>query len=212
MKPLPDLSGKDSPNFSMLKIGILALQGAFAKHFEMVTKLGANAVYVKKPEDLADIDALIIPGGESTTMLLQIKFIDLFPALQDFSGKKPIFGTCAGLILMSKQVGADQTKDLLKALDISVERNAFGRQVESFKAEIQVNLPSTSAFAYPAIFIRAPRIKQTGTDVTILADFEGEPVLVQQGNHLGSSFHPELTDDIRIHSYFLSQVKKSKML
>ncbi len=203
-------SDKVNKSFSKLKIGVLALQGAFAKHCEMITKLGASSILVKKPEDLLKIDALIIPGGESTTMLHQIRFINLFPALHDFARHKPIFGTCAGLILMSNQKSTVHKDDSLEALDVVVERNAFGRQVESFKANLEVMLPASKSFSYPAIFIRAPRIKQIGPKVTILSAYEGEPVLIQQGIHMASSFHPELTDDLRIHSYFLSQVEKSK--
>lgn len=196
--------------FSNYKIGVLALQGAFEKHCKMVAQLGAAAILIKRPQDLKQIDALIIPGGESTTILHQIEFIGLFPALHDFAKQKPIFGTCAGLILMSRKVISSEAMPLLNILDIAVERNAFGRQIESFKADLEVTFPTSTAIVCPAVFIRAPRIKEVGPEVSILAAFEGEPVLVKQGIHLGSSFHPELTEDIRIHHYFLSQIEKTK--
>ncbi len=193
-----------------LKIGVLALQGAFAKHGDVLRKLGAEPILVKKPEDLNNIDGLIIPGGESTTILRQIHFIDLFPPLRNFVKTKPIFGTCAGLILMSREILASPEVNPLQALDIAVERNAFGRQAESFGTQLEISLPTEHRFLFPAIFIRAPRIKQLGANVKILASFENEPVLIQEGIHLGSSFHPELTEDGRIHSYFLSQIENHK--
>jgi 5'-phosphate synthase pdxT subunit len=193
-----------------LKIAILALQGAFARHAQMITSLEANALLAKKPSDLENVDGLIIPGGESTTMLKQIDFIRLMPALEDFVQHKPIFGTCAGLILMSRKIIGFPDMRSLKVLDVSTERNAFGRQTESFSTELKVSLPNIGIINCPGIFIRAPKIKEVGSKVSVLASYENEPVLVQQGMHLACSFHPELTDDSRIHAYFLSLVKKFK--
>lgn len=186
-------------------VGVLALQGAFAKHIKMVQAAGGEAIEVRTPADLAACDALIIPGGESTTMKRQIDFIELEEPLKNFAKTKPIFGTCAGLILLSKQVLKDSMKPF-GVLDISVERNAFGRQVESFQTDITVNLPKDKNHGYEAIFIRAPRIRRVSPEVTVLASFQGEPILVQQGRHLGATFHPELTQDPAIHRYFLSHI------
>lgn len=192
-----------------LVIGVLALQGAFAKHAEVLESLGAEVVEVRKPADLEKCDALVIPGGESTTMMKQMNFINFAEAFQQFSNHKPVFGTCAGLILMSKNIIGDSMQPF-KLLDIDVERNAFGRQVESFHADIEVSLKPGHSKQIPAVFIRAPRIRRIGEDVKVLAEWEGEPVLVCQGNHLGASFHPELTSNPSIHTYFLNLVAASK--
>ena len=193
-----------------IKIGILALQGAFAKHDEMLKSLGVKTQLVRTPQDLLQCDGLIIPGGESTTIFRQINFIQLNDPLQEFSTQKPIFGTCAGLILMSKEVIADPSIQTLGILDISVERNAFGRQVESFKTDLEVIISAREKFQFPSVFIRAPRIRQCTNHVKVLASLENEPVLVQQGIHLGASFHPELTANNRIHQYFAPLVEKIK--
>jgi len=191
-----------------LKIGILALQGAFAKHEEMLKTLGVDTILVRTPADLSLCDALVIPGGESTTIFRQINFIQLDEPLKQFAGQKPIFGTCAGLILMSKEVIAYPSIQTLGILDIAVERNAFGRQAESFRTELTVSVSPRETFLFPSVFIRAPRIRQCTHNVKVLASYDNEPVLVQQGNHLGASFHPELTSSNLIHKYFLSLVKK----
>lgn len=189
-----------------LKIGILALQGAFAKHAEVLRRLGAEVVEVRKPADLLACDALVIPGGESTTMMKQIEFIKFRDPFAAFAAKKPVFGTCAGLILMSKKVIGDDMQPF-QLLDVEVERNAFGRQAESFNTNLDLHLKPGATKKIPGIFIRAPRIRLVSEDVHVLASFEEEPVLVQQGHHLGASFHPELTSDHSIHAYFLSLVK-----
>lgn len=191
-------------------IGVLALQGAFKKHLEMLLSLGANAIEVRKVEDLAHCDALIIPGGESTTILKQIDFVGLEQPLKDFASQKPIFGTCAGLILISHEILKDKMKPF-NLLNISVERNAFGRQCESFQAEVELHLSGVKSRHFPAIFIRAPRIRAVGEEVQVLAAFEGEPILVRQGIHLGATFHPELTSNPAIHQYFLHLVKNQKV-
>lgn len=190
-----------------MKIGVLALQGAFAKHAEMVRKLGAVAIEVRKPEDLEQCDGLIIPGGESTTMMLHIEFIKLREALHSFFQEKPVFGTCAGLILISKEIVSDSMKPF-GLLDVAVERNAFGRQSESFSKEILLSLDFARPKPFHAVFIRAPRINSIGPTVKVLAELDGEPILIQQGRHMAATFHPELTDDPAIHSYFLKLVKK----
>ncbi len=190
----------------MTTVGVLALQGAFTKHIEVLNSLGVNAIEVRKPEELALCAGVIIPGGESTTIMKQITFIKLAQALHSFALEKPVFGTCAGLILISKEIIGDSMKPF-NLIDLSVERNAFGRQVESFHTSIEVNFPKTHSRQVEAIFIRAPRIRKVGPEVQILASYEEEPVFVQQGHHLGATFHPELTSDPAIHKYFIKIIE-----
>jgi len=195
---------------SSLVVGVLALQGAFAKHAEMLRSLGVSVIEVRTPADLSRCDGLVIPGGESTTMVRQIKFIELEEPLKIFSTHKPIFGTCAGMILISNKIIADSMKPF-GFLDISVERNAFGRQVESFVIPLELNLyKDSSPIIFEGLFIRAPRIREVGPDVEVLAEFQGEPVLVRQGKHLASSFHPELTSDNAVHAYFIKLIEQEK--
>jgi pyridoxal 5'-phosphate synthase pdxT subunit len=186
-------------------IGVLALQGAFAKHIEMLRTLGVQAREVRKSTDLAECRGLIIPGGESTAILAQMRANDLVESLTDFAKRKPIFGTCAGLILMSQEVvGSELTP--LRLLDIQVERNAFGRQNESFQTTLDIKLEDMQEQLFFAIFIRAPRIRRVGGAVDVLGKHQDEPVLVRQGLFLGSTFHPELGVDHAIHAYFLKMV------
>ena len=192
-----------------LVIGVLALQGAFAKHAEVLIALGAEVIEVRKPADLQFCDGLVIPGGESTTMMKQIKFVEFSDSLHEFSKTNPVFGTCAGLILMSRYIINDQILPL-QLLDIDVQRNAFGRQADSFQANLEVHFLADCPQMAPAFFIRAPKIAHYGPEVQVLSSFEGDPVLVQQGFHLGATFHPELTSDHSIHSYFLSLVSANK--
>lgn len=192
-----------------IMIGVLALQGAFAKHVEMLNSLGVEAKEVRTLQDLEGCDGLIIPGGESTTMMRQIDFIKLADDLKEFAQEKPLFGTCAGLILMSHEVLTSQMIPF-GILDVAVERNAFGRQAESFIANIEITLDQHTDKNFPAVFIRAPRIRSCGSPVQTLAKFQDEPVLVQQGMHMGATFHPELTHNAFIHRYFLSLVKERK--
>lgn len=192
-----------------LVVGVLAFQGAFAKHITMMKALGVKAIEVRKPEELASCDALIIPGGESTTMMKHMHFIDFFNAFHQFAQQKPVFGTCAGLILIAQEIIGPHTTKPLQLLDVSVERNAFGRQAESFSSEIKMSLAGCKQQPFEAIFIRAPRIRRVGTDVKVLASYEDEPVLVQQGRHLGATFHPELTPNSAIHSYFLKLINSN---
>ncbi|MBA3816934.1 MAG: pyridoxal 5'-phosphate synthase glutaminase subunit PdxT [Parachlamydiaceae bacterium] len=192
-----------------LVIGVLALQGAFGKHAEMLRSLDVKVIEIRKPIDLVDCDALVIPGGESTTMLKQMQFIGFAPPFCEFAKSKPVFGTCAGLILMSHDIVADEMIPF-NLLDITVERNAFGRQVESFQTEVEFTPKKSSeknTQKLPAMFIRAPRILRTGSEVQILATYQGEPVLVQQGHHLGATFHPELTFNPAIHAHFIKICK-----
>lgn len=189
-----------------MRIGVLALQGDFAKHAEVLRSLGIEVQEVRKPQDLFQCEGLIIPGGESTVILRQINFIGLREPLLDFARQKPIFGTCAGLILMSANIQSSQLEPL-QLLSIEIERNAFGRQIESFQASIVLNLSADHSKIFPAYFIRAPRILSCGKEVEILARLEGEPVLVRQGHHLGATFHPELTSDPLIHQYFIELVE-----
>ena len=193
----------------VLKIGVLALQGAFSKHIEMLRSLGVDAVEVRKPQELEACDALIIPGGESTTMMRQIQYIDLAQKLASFAKQKPIFGTCAGLILMSRTILEDPLKPF-GLIEMDVERNAFGRQADSFVTDLVLHLEARRTKNFAALFIRAPRIRNFSEQVEILAKLQEEPVLVKQGFHLAATFHPELTDDVTIHEYFIQLVKKSR--
>lgn len=189
----------------MTTIGVLALQGAFAKHMAMLESIGVHSIDIRKPNELDKCEGLIIPGGESTTMMRQVGFISFEEALKTFAKQKPIFGTCAGLILMSQEIIADSMEPF-GLLDVTVERNAFGRQYESFGVNLSANLGAKPQ-TIEAFFIRAPRIRSHGPEVEILAAYEHEPVLVKQGFHLGATFHPELTHDTSIHKYFAKLVE-----
>ena len=184
----------------MKQIGVLGLQGAYAKHLAVLQQLDVQAVDVRKPGDLEECHGLIIPGGESTTMTKLINEIDMHDALLKFSVDRPVFGTCAGMILMAAKVDDGRVKTL-NLLDIEVERNAYGRQIDSFIDELDVTT-NGQAFSMRGVFIRAPRIKNMGDDVEVLASVNGEPVLVQEGHHMAAAFHPELTGETRIHNYF----------
>jgi pyridoxal 5'-phosphate synthase pdxT subunit len=190
-----------------VKLGVLALQGDFGKHLQMLRALGVEAVEVRKADELELCDGLVMPGGESTAMLRLMKESDFGKKLHDFGQCHPVFGTCAGLILMAKEIVAD-VRQPFGWLDVSVERNAFGRQVESFQAEIPIQLEGRHRSLFPALFIRAPRIRRCSSDVEVLATYQEEPVLVKQGYYLGATFHPELTENSSIHSFFIHMVKK----
>lgn len=192
-----------------LVIGVLAFQGDFAKHAVVIQKLGQTAIEIRKKEGLAACDALIIPGGESSAMMHHIQASNFFESLQQFAQKKPIFGTCAGLILMSKEI-IDDPMVPFGFFDIAVQRNAYGRQAESFKQEIELRLEGRRSFHFPAIFIRAPKIRRLGSGVKILAKLHEEPILIQEGFHLGASFHPELLGKTEIHEYFLQIACRQK--
>ena len=184
----------------MKRIGVLGLQGAYAKHLAILQQLDVQAVDVRKAEDLEKCHGLIIPGGESTTMTKLINEIDMHDALLKFSVDRPVFGTCAGMIIMATKVDDDRV-ETLNLLDIEVERNAYGRQIDSFIDELDITT-NGQAFSMRGVFIRAPRIKNMGDEVEVLASVNGEPVLVQQGHHMAAAFHPELTGETRIHNYF----------
>jgi pyridoxal 5'-phosphate synthase pdxT subunit len=181
-------------------IGILALQGAFKKHGLAIKSLGHDVVYVRNPNDLERCDGLIIPGGESTTIAKLLSSQNFHGKLSSFAGKKPLFGTCAGLILMAKSIVESNPVPTLNILDVAVKRNGYGRQTDSFSTRVATTLGAECE----AIFIRAPMIKEYGPGVKILARHEETPILVQEGHHLAASFHPELTEDLSIHKYFLS--------
>ncbi|MDC0764555.1 pyridoxal 5'-phosphate synthase glutaminase subunit PdxT [Brevibacillus sp. AG] len=188
-----------------MKIGVLALQGAVAEHVRLLEEVGATAVPVKKVEELDDLDGLVIPGGESTTISKLMHKYGFMEAVQEFGkANKPIFGTCAGSILLAKQIqGQDDCH--LGLMDIKVERNAFGRQKESF----EVLMPVAGVAAdYPAVFIRAPYIMEVGENGQVLAKHEDKIVVARSGHYLAAAFHPELTEDTRLHKYFLDMVKE----
>ena len=190
-----------------MKIGVLGLQGAVQEHVRSIEACGAEAVVVKKPDQLAELDGLILPGGESTTMRRLVDKYGFMEPLKQFAALgKPMFGTCAGLILLAKRiVGYDEPH--LGLMDITVERNSFGRQRESFEAELSI---AGIADDFIGVFIRAPHIVEVGEDVEILAKYEDRIVAARQGQFLGCSFHPELTDDHRMTQYFLNMVKEAK--
>lgn len=187
---------------SQLCVGVLALQGAFREHVAAVASLGAKAREVRQLKDIEGIDALIIPGGESTTIgKLLNEWNMLEPLRQRILDGMPVYGSCAGLILLCRDIeNSDQPR--LGVLDATVRRNAFGRQVDSF--ETNLSIPEIGPDPIPAVFIRAPVITGVGAGVKVLAEVNGQAVAVRQNNILATSFHPELTPDTRMHSYFLS--------
>jgi 5'-phosphate synthase pdxT subunit len=199
------MAADSTSSFSGLTIGVLALQGAFIEHVQMLERLGAHAREVRLPSDLDGLDGLIIPGGESTTIgKLLVHYELLEPLRRLVDARFPIYGTCAGTILLAKDIGGlDQP--LLATMDLVVERNAFGRQLQSFEADIKIAGLGDEPFR--AIFIRAPAIKSTGPGVDVLATLEnGTIVAARQDSLLVSCFHPELTQDDRFHRAFLEQV------
>lgn len=195
--------------FSTLTIGVLALQGAFAEHVAMLRRLGATAREVRVPSDLDDLDGLIIPGGESTTIGKLLVAYELLEPLRALVGRDfPIYGTCAGAILLARDIGGlDQP--LLATMDLTVERNAFGRQLQSFETDLRI--AGLDGEPFRAIFVRAPAIRRVGAGVDMLAALaDGTIVAARQGNLVVSCFHPELTDDDRFHRLFLEQVQVAR--
>lgn len=191
----------------MTKIGVLALQGAVAEHIRGIEKAGAEGVVVKRTEQLAELDGIILPGGESTTIGKLMRTYGFIDALREFSAVgKPVFGTCAGLIVIAKEI-TGQPEAHLELMDITVARNAFGRQRESFETDLPIKGIDENV---RAVFIRAPLIEKVGPDVDVLATYDGQIVAARQAHLLAASFHPELTDDFRLHSYFLDMVKQSQ--
>jgi pyridoxal 5'-phosphate synthase pdxT subunit len=179
------------------KIGVLALQGNFREHASMLRRLGAEVTEVRKAAQLEGLDGLVIPGGESTTFMRLMRLYGLDAAIDAFDG--PVFGTCAGMIVLDR--------NHLGAIDLEVDRNAFGRQVASFEADLEL---AGDSRPLRGVFIRAPRVREVGEEVEVLAELEGEPVLVRDGRFLAASFHPELTDDTRVHELFLAAVEEER--
>jgi 5'-phosphate synthase pdxT subunit len=182
------------------RVGVLALQGDFEAHRKALERAGAEAVEVRTAAGLADLDALVIPGGESTTMLKLLDAEGLFEPIRNFGESKPIFGTCAGAILLASEV-LHPAQPSLGLMDVTVERNGYGRQVDSRIASIDVDGQPAEA-----VFIRAPIIRRVGPTARVLARYLGDPVLVEQGRHLMATFHPELSTDERIHRQFVEKI------
>jgi len=182
-----------------LTIGVLALQGNFREHAAVLRRLGADVVEVRKPEQLDGLDGLVIPGGESTTFMRLMQIYGLDEAIRSFD--RPVFGTCAGMIVLDR--------DHLGLVDLRVRRNAFGRQVASFEADLDV---AGEHEPVRAVFIRAPWIEEVGPQVEVLAEAEGRPVLAREGRFLVAAFHPELTDDTRLHERFLESVREAEVV
>ena len=180
-----------------LRIGVLALQGAFREHGLALRRLGAQVVEVRLPEDLEELDGLVIPGGESTTIMHLARLYGLDDAIRAYRG--PIFGTCAGMIVLDREH--------LGLADLEVDRNAYGRQVRSFEADVDLVGDDRPL---RGVFIRAPRVRARGAGVEVLGELDDEPVLVRQGRFLLASFHPELTDDPRVHELFLAMVREAE--
>lgn len=192
----------------MLTIGVLALQGDFAEHEAILKRLGAATRQVRVPSDLEGLDGLIIPGGESTTITRLMDMYGLREPLRAFAGERPVWGTCAGAIVMAKDA-TDLDRDPLRIMDIEVVRNAFGRQVDSFETDLRFE--EIDGEPVHAVFIRAPLIRSVGDGVKPVASLaDGEVVAARQGHLLATSFHPELTDDTRVHEYFLRMVEADK--
>ena len=186
-----------------MKVGILALQGDIREHAEALTELGADVVRVRVPDDLAGVDAMVLPGGESTTMSLLLQSAQLFdPIASRLADGMPAFGTCAGMILLATEV-LDGRPDQRSfgVIDLAVRRNAFGRQVDSFETSLDV--AGVAGGQVPAVFIRAPFVERAGPGVEVLATVDGHPVLCRQGPVLTAAFHPELSGDLRLHQLFL---------
>jgi 5'-phosphate synthase pdxT subunit len=192
----------------MRKVGVLSLQGDFAAHAAALARAGAAPVYVREANQFREIDGLVIPGGESTTMLKLLHYDGLFEPLAQFAQQKPVFGTCAGAILLAKSV-SNPVQESLGVMDIEIERNAYGRQMESRVTEIEPEpefVARTTPGKLEAVFIRAPIIRNTGPGTRILGRYNGDAVLVEQGRHLVATFHPELTSDPRVHELFLEKL------
>ncbi|HYM90642.1 MAG TPA: pyridoxal 5'-phosphate synthase glutaminase subunit PdxT [bacterium] len=191
-----------------MKIGVLAIQGDVIEHRAVLRRLGVEEVEVRSPRDLADLDGLILPGGESTTIGKLMVRYGLDRAIPDQAGRgMAIYGTCAGMILLARRAAGGEPP-LLRLMDISVIRNAYGRQVDSF--EVDLDIPVLGPPPLRAVFIRAPVMDHVGPGVEVLASLDGRPVLAREGRLLASSFHPELAPDDRVHRYFLSMVRTGK--
>jgi pyridoxal 5'-phosphate synthase pdxT subunit len=182
-----------------MRIGVLAVQGNFREHAAMLGSLGADVVEVRKPGDLGDLDGLVVPGGESTTFIRLMRLYGLDVAVRRFD--RPVLGTCAGMIVLDR--------DHLGLADVVVDRNAYGRQVASFEADVDL---AGEDEPLRGVFIRAPRVRDIGLDVEVLAELDGEPVLLRHGRVIVAAFHPELTEDTRVHERFLELVRAEAMV
>ena len=189
-----------------MKVGVLGLQGDVREHAAALETSGVTPVVVKKTDELASVDALVIPGGESTTIGKLLDRFELLAPLRDRARDGlPLYGTCAGAILMSREIaGSQDAPHRIPVLDVTTRRNAYGRQLDSFETDLVVKGLQTP---YRAVFIRAPVIERVGEEVEVLAEVDGDPVLVRQGAFLASTFHPEMTGDNRVHEYFVSIVR-----
>jgi len=205
--------------FPNLTVGVLALQGAFREHAEALEKCGATARQVRRRRELAGLDALVIPGGESTTIGKLMVSYHMLDEIRDLGASGlPIFGTCAGLVMLAREI-VEGDQPLLGLMDIRVRRNAFGRQVRSFEAELDIPVLAEGVAAaapgeskpqpFHGIFIRAPWIESAGPGAEIIAEYDGHPVAARQDRMLVTAFHPELTDDLRLHELFLSTATKT---
>lgn len=191
-----------------MKVGILAVQGAFREHEQILKGLGADTVQVRLPEHLEGVGGIVIPGGESTSIGKLIREYHLLAPLQSMAqAGTPVFGTCAGMIVMAKRIQGEDTVHL-GLMDVEVNRNSFGRQKDSFETDLDI--PTIGQTPFPAVFIRAPHIASVGEDVEVLSTYEDRIVAVQQDNYLALSFHPELTGDSRLHEHFLGMVEGVK--
>jgi 5'-phosphate synthase pdxT subunit len=197
---------EDSSSGKPLIIGVLALQGAYEAHARMLRQLGAESRLVRTPDQLAGLDGLIMPGGESTTMLKFLERNGFFEILQDFVRSTPTFGTCAGAILLATDVENPPQRSLC-VLPMTVERNAYGRQIDSTILETETSLPGGPL---EMVFIRAPRIRSTAPEIETLASRDGSPTLVRSGHLMAATFHPELSNDTRVHQLFLDTVRRHK--
>lgn len=196
-----------SVNSQDFTIGVLALQGDFDAHRQTLNRLGVRTVLVRKPEELEGIDGLVIPGGESSTFLRFLEREGFLGKLQNFVSQKPAFGTCAGAILLAKEV-VNPSQPSLGVLDIAIQRNAYGRQIDS---SIMTAPTKLGGDPLEMVFIRAPRIERVGEGVQVLAEREDHPVLVREGKILAATFHPELSSDLRIHQLFAQMVREAKI-
>ena len=212
----PHGAGRPQVSEKKKNIGVLALQGAFARHIQVLESLGAETVEVREPGNLENLDGLIIPGGESTTISKMLVRWDLIGPLKTLIAEGlTVFGTCAGLILLADHIEGWDSLPRPGGLDVTVARNAYGRQLDSFSTILEIHIPDYPDFSnspMEGVFIRAPRInpESVGSDVQILCSLDGYPVLVKQNNLIGAAFHPELTGDNRLHKWFLQGICTEK--
>lgn len=189
-----------------MKLGVLGIQGDIQEHIKAIKNLGHEAIWVKKTADLASVSGLIMPGGESTTMIKLLKRFDMWASLNEaIDSGLHVYATCAGVVLLARDIKNHPDQDTLNILDVTVARNGYGRQIASFETDLKID--SLGEIPFRAIFIRAPIIENIDPEIKILSSYRDQPVLVEKDNVLASTFHPELTDDIRIHEYFVNRIK-----